>query len=117
MTTKLDLPLLRKQSSRMKEEMPELFEYLAERDKATFTVVQSFAHCIPNPDDLPVFKIPFIDVIIEALQPQKDCPVCDEPEDGQLWVLSAAQRARLCFYCRNGIYLRGSGVAALVDHQ
>jgi hypothetical protein len=113
MTIKIDLARLREQAMQMQTQMPELFAYLSQRDEATASMVQTIAHSIPHPDDLPQIEIPFIDAVIELSQAKKRCPICDPPDPDELWVLSPKVRAKLCHYCLNGIYLRGTGVEGL----
>ncbi len=115
MTEKIDIERLREQAKSMKSQMPELFRYLSQRDEATAEMVQTIAQAIPHPDDLPMIEIPFVNAVIELSKPKEDCPICNPPAAGQLWVLPEKVRAKLCDYCKNGIYLRGSGVSSLAD--
>jgi hypothetical protein len=87
MTIKIDLARLREQAMQMQTQMPELFAYL----RATASMVQTIAHSIPHPDDLPQIEIPFIDAVIELSQAKKRCPICDPPDPDELWVLSPRQ--------------------------
>jgi hypothetical protein len=43
MTSKIDLARLREQATKMQTQMPELFEYLCQRDEATASMVQPIA--------------------------------------------------------------------------
>ena len=111
MTEEINLPKIKEQAVRVRKEYPELFDYLHKRDQATADLVREVMDSIPNPDDLPTFRIPFIDIVIEMFQPKIICPICSDTES--LW-LTPKLRAKLCDICKHGIYLRGTGIGSLL---
>jgi hypothetical protein len=112
MKEQFNFALIKEQAKRMKKDCPELFNYLVRRDEANAELTRAIFDSIPRPDDIPTIRIPFIEAVIELLAPQKQCPVCDDEDS--LW-LTPKLRARLCEICRNGVYVRGSGVGSLAD--
>jgi hypothetical protein len=111
MSDKMDIGKIKDQAVRVQKECPELFDYLVRRDVATSELVREVLNAIPNPDDLPRIRIPFVDLVVELAQPRDKCSICDDEES--LW-LTPKLRAILCDICRNGIYLRGTGIGSLV---
>ncbi|WP_324754032.1 hypothetical protein [Roseovarius sp. Pro17] len=109
---KFDVETIRKQAKQLKDEMPELFEYLSERDKATTELVTALYQSKPNPEYFPEIRISLIVDIVEKFAPQNSCPICDE-NNISLFLLGKGVRAGLCDACKNGVYLRGTGVDSL----
>lgn len=106
--------VLRRQAHSLSQTSPELFHFLTQRDEATFELMQALVRGIPDPDHLPTVRNPFIDVVIEAMAPAHDCQdICGKPPTGFV-LLDERRQAALCDLCRNGLYLRGSSLAALV---
>ena len=103
---------LKEQARCVQQEYPQLFDYLVRRDEATRELFKEVMHYIPHPDDLPVISLPFIDSMIELMRPQEQCPVCKD--QNAFWLLNRKQRAKLCQVCRHGVYLKRSGIEALV---
>jgi hypothetical protein len=108
------MKVLKAQAGEVGDKYPELFRYLVRRDEATSELLAAYAQAIPDPDDIPDVDIPFIDIFVELSAPRDDCPICDEDEDDDAWfLLSAEMRARLCHFCRHGIYVRRTGIGSL----
>ena len=112
MNEKINTKLLKEQAIHVKEECPELFEYLVRRDMATAEFVRELYSAIPSPDDIPQIRFPFVDIAVELVRPNKDCGVCEDEES--LW-LTPALRAKLCDICKNGVYLRKTGIGSLAE--
>ena len=112
MAEKIDIRKIKEQALRVQKEYPDLFDYLLHRDKATSELLREVMNAIPNPDDLPKIRIPFIDFVVELFQPEIKCPICDDEDS--LW-LTPKLRATLCDICKNGVYLRGTGIESLVN--
>lgn len=102
---------MREQARCVQEEYPELFDYLAHRDRALEELFRELMHAVPHLDALPALSLPFIEAVVEAMAPGCHCPVCTEEE--MLWLLSRPQRARLCQLCRHGFFLRRAGIGGL----
>jgi len=112
MKEKIDFKVIKEHAKRVKKEYPELFDYLVRRDHATAELARTIMDSIPHPDDLPAIRIPFIDAVIELAEPNENCPICKDEDS--LW-LTPQLRSKLCEICKNGIYLRGTGIGSLAD--
>lgn len=106
---------LRDQARRAKQEFPELFDYLDKRDRGVQQAMFEMADAVPNPDDLPEINIPFKLDIVELLRPspEEQCRHFLQQQSPLGIELPAKTRAKLYWYCVNGIYLRTTSLAGL----
>lgn len=112
--SKLTLSLLQKQAKTARRQYPELFTFLAQRDAAIQETLFEIADRIPHPEKLPEIKIPESPVI-EILRPRSE-EECDQHDSSRfISLLPKATRARLYWYCVNGIYLRNTSFAGLAN--
>lgn len=108
-------PKVREQAKQVQKQYPELFTYLSKRDGAVQKIAQAYLNEIPDPDNVPIVKDPFIDgVVVVVKKPEEDCSTCGEDCDNPFYTRTMRERCQKnnviwCDICENGLFsIRGS---------
>ena len=104
---------LKEQAQKASDEYPELIDFLAERDSVIEKALFKLAAQIPNPDELPKIDLPSLG--FEELWAPGSHTKCKKilEKDSTDFDLSNAKRYTIYWFCRNGIYLRTTGIQQL----
>lgn len=109
----VSLSVVQQQAKQAKDQFPELFAFVSARDAALQGFVWELADRIPHPDALDNLSIP--ESPVEELLSPQDPQQCRNilNSDAFEFQLPERMRARLYWYCVNGIYVRNSSWSGL----
>lgn len=112
-----DAASLSEQAQRLRETMPELYEFLLEKDRAVENAFRLLAAAIPDPDLVPDISIPFDGLVKELLKPGSEdkCKHWLEDDPDAILPLPLEFRERMYRICRSGVYIRTARLSSILD--